>query len=354
MTQNASKILVVDDEVSVVFVVKELLEASGYHVSIQTESRDIVNCARAFSPDLVLLDVNMPDTNGYEVCKRLKSDEQFVDVPVIFLSGMDAVANKIQGFSVGAVDYIAKPFDSDEMLARIKTHLRLRSLQQKLNYQNIVQEKIREISNAHASTIFALAKLAECRDEDTGEHLERVREYCRLLSEDLRVSSGYGEHITEEFIACIQHASPLHDIGKVAIPDNILLKPGRLTPEEFEVMKTHASIGGENLQMVYNNHPGNAFVGMGIEIALYHHERWDGKGYPDGLIGKNIPLSARIMSIADVYDALRSDRCYRKGMIHDEAMNIILEGNGTQFDPEIVKSFMSIEQHLQAIKYDRN
>ena len=160
--------------------------------------------------------------------------------------------------------------------------------------------------------------------------------------------------MTEEFIACIQHAAPLHDIGKVAIPDTVLLKPGKLTSEEFEVMKAHASIGGENLQVVYNNHPGNTFVGMGIEIALYHHERWDGQGYPDGLIGKNIPLSARIMAIADVYDALRSDRCYRQGMSHDEAVRILIEGNGSQFDPEIVTSFMNIEPYLKRVRYEKN
>jgi len=164
------------------------------------------------------------------------------------------------------------------------------------------------------------------------------------------MDSPYAAQIPPEFVECIHHASPLHDIGKVAIPDSILLKPYKLNPAEFEVMKSHTVIGGENMQLVYNRYSGNAFIGMGIEIALYHHERWDGTGYPDGLAGRNIPLSARIMSLADFYDALRSDRCYRKGLSHDEVRVMIQEGSGTHFDPVLVQAFLSLEDEFRHVQ----
>ena len=344
---NSSKIMIVDDDIGVSSLLQNLLVTAGYEVIAINESRHSVAVAQKNHPDLILLDVSMPEMNGFEVCELLKNDEDLNEIPVIFLSGRNATEDKLKGFQAGGVDYITKPFHCDEVIARVGTQLRLRSLKHKLEYQKLVEEKVREISNAQSATIFALAKLAEFRDEDTGEHLERVREYCRLLAGDLNSNSIYSSQITEEFIDCILHASPLHDIGKVAIPDCVLLKSGKLTTEEFEIMQTHTTIGAENLQIVYNQYSGNAFVGMGIEIALYHHERWDGKGYPDGLIGKNIPLSARIMAVADVYDALRSDRCYRKGLSHEKAVEIMQEGDGSQFDPEIMKAFIRLEHHFQ-------
>ena len=348
-----SKILIIDDDMTVTEIMQDMLISVGYDVVSLNESRNSVMMAKEYCPDLILLDVNMPHLNGFEVCVLLKQDKELENIPVLFLSGLNATKEKLEGFNVGGVDYITKPFQYEEVFARVKSHLQLRTLQHTLEYQKLVEEKIRSLSEAQSATIFAMAKLAESRDEDTGGHLKRVREYCRLLAEALKGSPSYSPHITPELIDCIQHAAPLHDIGKVAIPDSILLKPGRLTLEEFEIMKTHSSIGAENMQVVYNNYPENAFVGMGIEIALYHHERWDGRGYPDGLVGVNIPLSARIMAIADVYDALRSDRCYRKGFIHEETMGIMREGDGSHFDPEIMKYFFELEDIFQQIQSDQ-
>jgi putative two-component system response regulator len=191
--------------------------------------------------------------------------------------------------------------------------------------------------------------LAEARDDDTGKHLERVRTLCRILAENLKTDSLYSASILPDFVDTIKHAAPLHDIGKVAIPDNILLKPGKFTPDEIEIIQTHTITGAEYLQDVYNNYPNNVIIGMGIEIALYHHERWDGSGYPDGLVGSNIPLSARIMAVVDVYDALRSDRCYRKGFPHQKVIEMILEESGTHFDPEVCKSFVAAEEKFEAV-----
>lgn len=355
-------VLIVDDSRSVRSLVRNLLEKDGYAVIEANDGNMGLEAIAADKPDVVLLDVEMPHKTGLEVLAELDAANRLFSV-VMFttLSGYDAV---VDGLRRGADDYIVKPFQEMEFLARMtaatrtaqnkrllfeariaaeRTVEQLRRMQSILSEQKLVEQKVREISEAQSATIFAMAKLAEFRDDDTGGHLERVREFCRLLAEDLRINSSYADHITVDFVDCIQHAAPLHDIGKVAIPDNILQKPGQLTPEEFDRMKSHTVIGADNLQLVYNNYPGNLFVGMGIEIALYHHERWDGSGYPDGLVSKNIPLSARIMALADVYDALRSERCYRKGLTHDQTRDIILEGNGKHFDPEIVRAFLRIE-----------
>jgi putative two-component system response regulator len=291
----------------------------------------------------------MPEMDVFEVCERLKQYPSLKDIPIIFMSGMNSMEDKIKGFTIGGVDYITKPFHPEEVHARVKTHLSLSALRNKLAYQKLVENKVREVSEAQQATIFALAKLAEQRDDDTGAHLERVRDYCELLAQQLASDSPYSDSISGDFISCIQHASPLHDIGKVAVPDSILLKPGKLSPEEFEIMKSHTVIGAENMQTVFNKYADNPFIGMGIEIALYHHERWDGKGYPDGLVGRNIPLSARIMAVADCYDALRSNRCYRKGLDHGTVKRMLLEEDGTHFDPEVIKAFVALEERFSHI-----
>lgn len=344
-----ARIIVVDDDPVVLEILKRMLACNGNEVITFTSAPAALKAIKIEPPDLILLDIVMPVMTGMELCEHLKQDPDLADIPVIFLSGLNATEDKINGFRAGGVDYITKPFQSEEVNARVVTHLKLSSLRHKLEYQKLVEKKVLEVSEAQQATIFTLAKLAELRDDDTGAHLERVRVYCELLAQRLGEGSPYADHICTEFIDCIQHASPLHDIGKVAIPDHILLKPGKLTAEEFAVMKTHAVIGAENMQVVFNRYADNPFIGMGIEIALYHHERWDGSGYPDGLVGKNIPLSARIMAVADCYDAIRSNRCYRKGLDHETVMGILLKESGTHFDPEIIKAFVSLEDKFNHI-----
>lgn len=345
-----SKIMIVDDEIAITVMLRNVLERDCREVVLLNDSRMAVKTARENMPDLILMDIEMPGINGFEVCRQIKLDEDLKDIPVIFLSGQNSAVDKIKGFDAGGVDYITKPFHIEEVQARVGTHLHLCSLKYKLAFQKRAEEKNNEVLDAQLTTIFALAKLAEYRDEDTGAHLERVREYCRLMAEELKENSPYTDHITDEFIHCIQNAAPLHDIGKVAIPDSILLKPGKLTPEEFETMKTHTIVGAENMQMVYNRYPGNAFIGMGIEIALYHHERWDGSGYPDGLQGSNIPLAARIMALADFYDALCSDRCYRRAFSHEQVTAMILDAEGSHFDPILVKAFRTLNEDFYQVQ----
>lgn len=349
MQPKKARILIVDDDPNVLSVLDETMNQYGCDAVKAFTGGEALALAEIAPPDLILLDIGMPEMDGYQVCKRLKINSRLKDIPVIFMSGLDSTEVKVRAFQAGGVDYVTKPFQFSELQARVGTHLNLCSLRYKLEFHKMVEEKVKEVSEAQQATIFALAKLAEHRDGDTGAHLERVREYCRLLAEQLLQDSSYSSHISQEFVQCIQYASPLHDIGKVAIPDSILLKPGKLTVEEFEVMKTHTVVGAENLQVVYNKYAENIFIGMGIEIALYHHERWDGNGYPDGLIGKNIPLSARITALADFYDALRSDRCYRTGFSHDHVKTMVVDGDGTHFDPEIVKAFLVLEDEFRLI-----
>lgn len=342
-----ARILIVEDDPNVLAFLISLLAEHGCKIFPFSNGADALAADLPETPDLILLDICMPEMDGYQVCGHLKQNRSLRDIPVIFMSGKSSMEDKIKGFQAGGVDYITKPFYPEEVLARVKTHITLSTLRNKLHYQKIVEKKVREIAEAQQATIFALAKLAEQRDDDTGAHLERVRVCCQLLARQLAENSPYADHISDDFIECIQHASPLHDIGKIAIPDSILLKPGKLTSEEFEIMKSHCIIGAENMQTVFNKYSENPFIGMGIEIALYHHERWDGKGYPDGLLGRNIPLSARIMAVADCYDALRSNRCYRKGFDHEEVRAMLLEEDGTHFDPEVIKAFLAIEDKFK-------
>jgi putative two-component system response regulator len=288
----------------------------------------------------------MPDMDGFEVCRRLKQDVRFRDIPVIFISALTETLDKVKAFGIGGVDYVTKPFQFEEVEARVETHLKLRRYQAHL--EELVAEQVEEISASQISTIFALSKLAESRDNETGEHLERVQIYCRILAEKLGQEEAYKRIIDGAFINDIFNASPLHDIGKVGIPDHVLLKPGKLTPAEFDIMKKHSPVGAITLEAVRDIYRKNVFINMGISIARYHHECWDGTGYPDGLKGEEIPLAARIMAIADVYDALRSNRCYKRAFSREQSREIIESGSGIKFDPVLVKAFLVLEE-----KFDR-
>ena len=342
-------ILVVDDNKANLQVLSDMLKEQGYRTRQATSGVAALRAAQSRPPDLILLDIMMPDMSGYEVCDQLKSDSELRDIPVIFLSALSETSDKVKAFSTGAADYVTKPFQFDEVRARVETHLGLRRLQLQIEtinreLQRLVQEQVKEIADSQMATIFALAKLAESRDDDTGRHLEHVQELCSLLATKMRDQRLHADLIDDAYVDNVAHAAPLHDIGKVAIPDHILLKPGKLTAEEFEIMKTHTVLGAQTLDAVRHEYSHNAFIDMGVQIARSHHERWDGAGYPDGLAGDDIPLSARIMSVVDVYDAVRSNRVYKKGRTHDEACDIIQSGSGAQFDPDVVAAFGELRQ----------
>lgn len=342
-------IMVVDDTPTHLALLEGMLLNRGYRILELTSGKKALAALKKCRPDLVLLDIMMPDMNGFEVCRRIKADDSLKQIPVIFISALEDIENKLKAFNGGGVDFVSKPLREQEVLARVEVHLKIRHLQRKLARQNrylenLVQEKVKEISDSRMATIAALIKLAEARDDDTGCHIERVRKFCRMLAEKLSEDFRYAYRIDDDFIKNIYHSAPLHDIGKVSIADSVLLKPGKLTSEELETIKTHTTLGADTLESVRKRYPGNKFIIMGIEIARSHHERWDGKGYPDGLSGEDIPLSARIMAVTDVYDALRSSRPYKDPFSHEKAFDIILKDAGKHFDPAVVSAFVSIER----------
>ncbi|HOO70523.1 MAG TPA: response regulator [Spirochaetota bacterium] len=345
--KKQANILIVDDTPANLTLLSGILKEKGYRVRPVPSGKLALGAVEIEPPDLILLDISMPELDGFEVCRRLKDDIRFRDIPVIFVSALTETLEKVKAFSVGGVDYITKPFQFEEIEARVETHLKLHRYQTYL--EELVQEQVREISESQMSTIFALSKLAESRDRETGRHLERVQRYCALLAENLKNEPPYISVIDDTFISNLINASPLHDIGKVAIEDRILLKPGKLTDDEFEIMKTHSAIGAATIEAVHEQYPKNSFINMGISMARSHHEWWNGNGYPQSLEGDEIPLPARIMAVADVYDALRSTRCYKGPYSRSESRDIIEKGSGTQFEPLMVNVFLSKEDDFNRI-----
>lgn len=354
----APNILAVDDNACNLDLLREMLHFHGYRFRSASNGSIALQLAIAEPPDFFLVDIQMPGMDGYQFCEAVKAMQELADIPVIFISGLYETLDKVRAFSVGGVDYVTKPFHHDELRARVRTHLRLRDLNRTLqkhnnSLQEIVHAQVKSIIDGHMATIFALAKLAESRDDDTGNHIRRVQAYCNVLSLRLRAHSDFQNKLDDAYIDNLFHAAPLHDIGKVGIPDSILLKPDRLTFEEFEVMKTHTLIGAATLNEVLRVHPDNPFVRMGSMIARCHHERWDGSGYPDGLRGESIPASARILAIADHYDALRNARPYKPPLDHRTACDIIIEGDGrtmpAHFDPRMLEVFKDTRQEFDAV-----
>jgi putative two-component system response regulator len=357
MTENvlhtnpgATLILVVDDSPdSLELISSELMKYYEVHVATGGE-RCLELARRVRKPDLILLDVMMPGMDGYEVCRRLKANPDTADIPVLFLSGRTAAEDERIGLEIGAEDYLSKPVNPAVMLARIRAHLRLKAAADYLRDQNLflereVARRVRELSAVQDITIYAMATLAETRDNETGNHIRRTQNYVITLATKLAENPKYAVQLPRQDIELLYKSAPLHDIGKIGIPDRILLKPGRLTPEEFDIMKTHAAIGKSSIlaaeQLV--GMP-DSFLRFAKEISGSHHEKWDGSGYPEGLAGEAIPLSARLMALADVYDALISKRVYKEAFSHEVARNIIVQGSGTHFDPTVIEAFLSVEQ----------
>jgi putative two-component system response regulator len=347
---GATLILVVDDSPdSLELISSELMKY--YEVHVATDGvRCLELASRVRRPDLILLDVMMPGMDGYEVCRRLKANPDTADIPVLFLSGRTAAEDERIGLEIGAEDYLAKPVNPAVMLARVRAHLRLKAAADYLRDQNSflereVARRVRELSAVQDITIYAMATLAETRDNETGNHIRRTQNYVITLATKLAENPKYAVQLPRQDIELLYKSAPLHDIGKIGIPDRILLKPGRLTPEEFEIMKTHAAIGKSSIQAAEQlvGMP-DSFLRFAKEIAGSHHEKWDGSGYPEGLAGEAIPLSARLMALADVYDALISKRVYKEAFSHEVARNIIVQGNGTHFDPAVIDAFIALEQ----------
>ncbi len=322
------KVLIADDELVSRKKMERLLQSLGYDTRVAAGGCEGWQIWNAERPRMVITDWNMPDMDGLELCQKIRSVESENYTYIIFVSGKNEVEDVIRGMEAGADDYICKPFNLGEVKVRVKAGERIIKLQSK------------------ETVIFALAKLAESRDEDTGNHLERVRFYSKILAETLADSQQSPPELDSLLIENIFLTSSLHDIGKVGIPDYILLQPGRLDDKAFNIMKTHTVIGFNTLLEALKKAPEATYLQVAAQIARHHHEKYDGSGYPDGLIGTAIPLAGRIFALPDVYDALVSKRPYKEPFTHDRARNIIVEGKGSHFDPIVVDAFLACEERF--------
>ncbi|MET3130172.1 putative two-component system response regulator [Oxalobacteraceae bacterium GrIS 1.11] len=348
-------ILVVDDTPDNLDLLCAVLE-HDYRTRVAVNGeRALKIAAGASRPDLILLDIMMPGMSGYEVCQALKAAPATRDIPVIFVTAMSEVCDEQLGLSLGAVDYITKPISAPIVLARIKTQLAMKRVHDFLRDQNQFLEsevalRVREIAALQDVTIHAMASLAETRDSETGNHIRRTSHYVKALAEKLRDHPRFSAFLNERTIELLFKSAPLHDIGKIGIPDRILLKPGRFEPHEMEIMKTHTTLGRDAILAAERELGVEVdFLKYAKEIAYGHQEKWDGSGYPQGLAGDAIPISARLMAVADVYDALISRRVYKEGMTHEQAVAIIAAGRGQHFDADMVDAFLEIQEQFVAI-----
>lgn len=348
-------VLIVDDISQNISLIVEVLR-NDYNLMVANNGRRALDIlASGKLPDIILLDIMMPQMDGFQMLEQLKSNPGTASIPVIFVTAKSDVSDETRGLYLGAVDYITKPINPDLLLARVGTHLRLKKAELALrsratHLEEEVQKRIGEIRMFQDVTVRAMASLAETRDNETGNHIIRTQNYVRILAEKLSKHPKYSAFLDDEFIKKLFVSAPLHDIGKVGIPDHILLKPGKLTKEEFEVMKTHTTIGYDSIvRAEQSSRVALDFLDCAKDIALYHQEKWDGSGYPHALSGEQIPLSARLMAIADVYDALISKRVYKEAYVHEEAIGIMREGRGSHFDPDMFDQFLEIESEFRAI-----
>jgi putative two-component system response regulator len=354
-SRSKQTVLIVDDTPENLTVMNGLLR-EHYRTKIANNGQRALQIAQDNPlPDLILLDIMMPGMDGYEVCRRLKRDPRLAAIPVIFLTAKAEIEDEQAGFNAGGVDYNTKPISPPIVLARVSTHLKLKAAADFLKDKNAfleteVQRRTREVQVIQDVTIMAMASLAETRDNETGNHIRRTQNYVLALAKALQSHRRFRAALDDKTIEMLYKSAPLHDIGKVGIPDAILLKPGKLTPEEFEIIKTHTTIGRDTIAAAEKLIDGpSTFLRLAREIAHYHQEKWDGSGYPEGLRGDAIPVSARLMALADVYDALISKRVYKPPFPHEKAVAIITEGSGKHFDPDVVAAFLMIEGQFRSI-----
>lgn len=348
------KLLVVDDDSASLNLLTALLNPR-YHVMVANNGYKAVSIVLNEFPDLILLDIEMPDVNGYEVCRQIKSNLNARHIPIIFLTAKNDILDEKFGLSLGAVDYIVKPISPPILLARIETHLQLKLAYDFLREENKILElevkkRSKDIIALQEVIILAMATLAETRDPETGNHIKRTQHYINALATYMQSHSNYSSELNKQYIDLLFKSAPLHDIGKVGIPDHILLKPSKLTSDEFEVMKTHTIIGYKAITYAEANLGiSESFLSIAKDISLYHHEKWDGSGYPFGLSGVKIPLSARMMAVCDVYDALVNRRVYKSEMSHESAVQLIFDGREGHFDPDVIDAFIAISPQFKDI-----
>jgi putative two-component system response regulator len=344
---NEDIVLLVDDNTTNLQLLHETLDGVGYRLLIAKNGKTALAIAGKAKPSLILLDIMMPEMDGYEVCRRLKSREKTKNIPVIFITALADEDDEAKGLALGAVDYITKPFNPDLVRARVRVHLELKQHQDQL--EQLVKERTRRLELTQAVTIESLATLAEYRDPETGGHIKRTQNYVKALAKQLKDHPRFQGELNDEVIELLYMSAPLHDLGKIAVPDHILHKAGKLNDEEFAEMKKHTNYGHDALWITEQKLGENSFLRYARQIAYTHQEKWDGSGYPNGLKGEEIPIAGRLMALADVYDALISKRVYKPPFSHEKALKIIVEGKGTHFDADIVDAFVELEKTFRNI-----
>jgi putative two-component system response regulator len=356
-THRQHKILIVEDSPVNAKVLEGVLK-SYYQSDIAHSGLSALEIAGSDAPpDLILLDIIMPGMDGYEVCRKLKADDKTKNIPVIFMTAKSRVEDETLGFDLGAVDYITKPVSPPIVLARVRTHLELKDAKEALEDENVrlekkVQEGTEELALTQDAIILSLTSLIETRGNETGGHLKRTQHFVRVLVERLVTHYKFSHFLTDQSVDLLFKSTPLHDIGKVGVQDAILLKPGKLTHEEFEEMKKHTAYGRDTLVQMEKAFKGRSaapFLGIARVMAYTHHEKWDGSGYPEGSSEADIPIPGRLMAIADVYDALISKRVYKPAFHHSEAEEIIAQARGKLFDPDIVDVFFRVRDEFRKI-----
>ena len=345
--KEKARVLIVDDIPTNIQVLMNTLK-NDYAILASTNGKNAIKQALSFpQPDIILLDIMMPDMDGYEVCKILKSNDLTKDIPIMFVTALAESTNEEMGLELGAVDYITKPINPHLLKSRIRNHLELKL--HKDHLQKLVDKKTYQLQLSQEATIEAMGIVAEHRDPETGGHIQRTKDYVKVITTQLATNDKYKDILTIEYIDTISNSAPLHDIGKVAISDSILLKNGILTDDEFTIMKTHALIGEQTIIQTQERFGESQFLDMAKKIAGTHHEQWDGNGYPKGLKGEEIPLCGRIMAIADVFDALLSKRVYKEPFTLEESLEIIKNKRDNHFDPEVVDAFFEVIEEIDQI-----
>jgi putative two-component system response regulator len=357
----SKQVMIVDDDEMNRMILREILE-EDYELVEAHNGREAIEVFKQHTPAVVLMDIMMPEVDGYTACRAIKDSPYAETTHVILVSAKASTEERVRGYQHGADDYIIKPFDDEELLAKVRVYSKLREATYELakartelagdnqSLEALVEEQTAELVQSRDMVVFALASLADSRDPETGDHLQRIREYCKLLAVELAAQGPSADIIDDQFIDQIYLASPLHDIGKVGIPDAILLKPAQLSAGEFEKMQEHTVVGAEALQDVQRHGSKCGFLDMAIQIARSHHERWNGSGYPDGLVGEQIPLAARIVGLADVFDALTSHRVYKQAYSTDTAHAMIVGEAGSHFDPEVVAAYERCAQRFATMR----
>jgi putative two-component system response regulator len=353
---NEVRVLIVDDVEVNLIILEEIIKNMGYHPLTAQSVKEALQIIQDSNPlpRVILSDISMPDIDGFTFCSMLKKDPYTKDIPVIFISAMDSTSDLSKGFELGAVDYISKPFDKTEVEMRISTHVKLYTMQKDLEENNrqlsiVVARQMEKLRLEQKNIMTAMARLVESKENVSGSHYKNILYNSRILAQGMQLSPKFEETVTDDFIDTIESSSGLHDIGKIMLPDYVLLKNAPLNDEERDIMKTHAELGAKTLIDIYKGVERNDFVDMAIDIAWYHHECWDGSGYPKGLVGEEIPLAARIVKVVDVFDAMVSRRRYKEAIPLEETLKFMQDNAGKEFDPDIIRVFMRIYRNFKGI-----